>query len=291
MFKNTARIALIITIGLTTACSALTGQKKEDDLSDFEVLSLAVLGLAVTPQTIPFSLMSGSDTVRCGGSFSLGATSGVTPQDLRFFISDVSMHTPDGRIVPVGLVQDGQWQYDTAALLDFEDRSSTCTVGTAGTNTSLRIASTVAPVYSGITFTLGLPQRLNKLQNTTSPAPFNTSGMYWAWASGYKFTKVEFTATSTSQTHIGSTNCAGASDPANCAKPFASTITITTGLNPASQSVVLDLNAMYQGYAATSGSACMPGAGNANCDAMMANIGLNSSTGVATGSQTAFKVQ
>ncbi|MCE9598739.1 MAG: metallo-mystery pair system four-Cys motif protein [Spirochaetia bacterium] len=284
-------------LGLTLIASALNCNylqtKDSDNNQTMALLALAMMS-GSSSQTIPLSLVSSSSQVRCGGTFSIGATSNIQPQDLRFFISDVSMILPGGQKVAVNLATDGVWQYDNAALLDFEDATGTCAGGvrTSQTNTSIRLASTPSATYQGIEFTLGLPQRLNQVNNATAPSPLNVSGMYWAWASGYKFTRIEFVSGGTHQTHIGGSGTC--TSPAACTKPMAATITVqpSGGFNPATQTLALDLNQMYSGgYTAGTGVMCMPGSGTGACDAMIANIGLNATTGASTGSQIAFSVK
>ena len=59
----------------------------------------------------------------CGSQYEDIGTkkSTVTPQDLRFFVSDVELLDVDGKAVPVVLEQDGVWQYKSVALIDLED--------------------------------------------------------------------------------------------------------------------------------------------------------------------------
>ncbi|MGI9627435.1 MAG: MbnP family protein, partial [Longimicrobiales bacterium] len=59
----------------------------------------------------------------CGTSYDNVGTSNttITPVDFRFYVHDVRLVTSAGSEVPVELTQDGQWQREGLALLDFED--------------------------------------------------------------------------------------------------------------------------------------------------------------------------
>ena len=125
--------------------------------------------------------------------------------------------------------------------------------------------------------------------------------MYWAWASGYKFVKIEYTASSKNSFHLGSHTCTGnTAGPVNpCSKPNVPTITLTkaTGFDSTKDVVTLDINALYTGADASSTgiNTCM--AGNATsspktaCEPMIKNIGLNFTTGATATTQTAFSLK
>src|SRR5262249_11121794 len=62
----------------------------------------------------------------------------ITPRDFRLYAHDVELIRDDGVHVPLTLVQDGTWQYQSTVLLDFEDFTGGCADGTPETNTSIR---------------------------------------------------------------------------------------------------------------------------------------------------------
>src|SRR5690606_29817368 len=97
----------------------------------------------------------------------------------------------DGGVQPIALEQDGKWQLETLALLDFEDGSHGCsTAGNADLNTSLR-GTVPEGDYVGLTFTLGVPFGQNHIDPTLSPAPLNTTGMFWNWQNGFRFVRID----------------------------------------------------------------------------------------------------
>lgn len=141
---------------------------------------------------IQFQGMVGDSSFVCGFSYGgLGMTqSVVTPTDFRLYVSEVALIAVDGAIVPVQLTQDGKWQHENVALLDFENKADVCANGTTETNT--RIVGTVpAGNYQGLQFSLGVPFALNHDDVTLAPSPLNLTSMWWNWRGGYKFLRVD----------------------------------------------------------------------------------------------------
>jgi len=82
----------------------------------------------------------------CGRTFDGVGTGGATiePGDLRFYVSEVRLVRDDGTEEALVLDQDGAWQVDDLALLDFEDATGRCSLaGSRETNRSVR--GTVPP--------------------------------------------------------------------------------------------------------------------------------------------------
>lgn len=142
---------------------------------------------------INFAAVVGERAFSCGESYdNIGSShSKVTPSDWRFYVSDVALLTAKGDAVPLQLAQDGVWQYRNVALLDFENGSGPCRNGNAGLHTKVS-GSVPKGQYVGVRFTLGVPFDLNHNDPTLAPAPLNSSSMFWAWQSGYKFVKIDF---------------------------------------------------------------------------------------------------
>jgi len=72
------------------------------------------------------------------------------------YVSEVHLIEASGRVVPVTLAQDGIWQFENIALIDFENGSGACRNGTAPTNTTVR-GSVPPGNYTGVRLTLGVP--------------------------------------------------------------------------------------------------------------------------------------
>ncbi len=128
----------------------------------------------------------------CGQQYSaIGTTSStITPADYRFFISSVSLISASGNAVPLSLEQDGMWQYQNLALLDFENGTGPCINGNSAINTSIK-GSVPDGDYAGVQFTLGVPFELNHLDVIVAPSPLNLSAMFWNWQGGHRFLKVD----------------------------------------------------------------------------------------------------
>ncbi|ODT51030.1 MbnP family copper-binding protein [Devosia sp. 63-57] len=142
--------------------------------------------------TINFAADVGGKPFSCAETFpDIGSgktTMSVT--DFRLFVHDAALVRADGSLAPISLEQDGQWQYENAALLDFEDGTAACSSsGNSPTNTSLR-GTVEDGEYVGLAFTIGLPFELNHVDPTVMPAPLNTTGMFWNWQFGFRFMQV-----------------------------------------------------------------------------------------------------
>ena len=130
------------------------------------------------------------------------------PEDLRFFVSNVSLKTDSGAVIPVTLTEDGAWQYNNTTLIDFETGKTP--------ETNINVVGTYEAPASGeideVCFEVGIPFAENHLDSATSPSPLNATGMMWAWQSGHKFIrldgKVDPDGTNTDYfIHLGSTGC------------------------------------------------------------------------------------
>ena len=87
------------------------------------------------PVRLRFSSVVDGVAIKCGVKYDgIGITgSQVSIVDFRFYVSKLRLLTEDGAEQAVALTQDGLWQLDDVALLDFEDGSSTCANGTEQT--------------------------------------------------------------------------------------------------------------------------------------------------------------
>lgn len=220
-----------------------------------------------TPKTAQVSLnfaaqINGQPFV-CGQRYDgVGVTrSSITPSDFRMYVSEVKLLRQDGSAVPVQLTQDGVWQHQNVALLDFENGSGPCRNGTAATNTSVR-GQVPAGHYVGVELTVGVPFAQNHQDPTVAPAPLNSTAMFWNWQRGYKFIKFDTTSSGISEqqpaaanamgpvtrysVHLGSTACAGESRtqaPRACQNPNRMTVRLSQ-FDLAKNTVVVDMGAV-----------------------------------------------
>ncbi len=249
---------------------------------------------------VNFSARVGALPFDCASTFtSIGTTKlAITPLDLRFYVYDVALTNSDGASVSVTLEQDGIWQYQNLALLDFEDASGTCANGTPETHTQLR-AKVKAGVYTGVRFKLGVPEQLNHLSVAKAPSPLNLLGLYWSWNLGYKFFRGDVQVKNASNdvflVHLGSTGCVDAEQnngAYGCSHPNVGEI-VLNGSDPLLSPVVFDLASLFahndvsinQGGPA----GCMSDFDDPDCVSVFARLGVNHSSGQPNaGTQRAF---
>lgn len=143
--------------------------------------------------TLQFALNVGDKAAACGESYDGVGAAGTTIAftDLRFYVSNIRLVSADGQEVPLDLTQDGVWQYQNVALLDFEDGSGGCSEG-GNTATNSVVKGTVpAGRYTAVAFDLGVPFALNHADVTAAPSPLNIQALWWNWQGGYKFLRVD----------------------------------------------------------------------------------------------------
>lgn len=284
--------------------------------------SLAALLLAATPAlaqqevSIRFAAQVNGAAFACGQSYAGIGTTGATatPTDFRFYVHDVHLLRADGGAVPVTLAET-PWQRDGVALLDFENGQGPCAQGgNAPVNEALR--GTVPPgSYTGIRFTLGVPERLNHQDATVAPSPFNLTAMFWNWQNGYKFVKVDLQVGEAMLApasagahggaagqggfalHLGSTQCtAGApTQPGrDCRNPNRPVVTLT-GFDPLSAPIIADVGPVLAGVDVTRNTqgtppGCMSFPNDPECRTVLPALGLPYMD-LAAGEQRFLRVQ
>ncbi|MCA9555608.1 MAG: metallo-mystery pair system four-Cys motif protein [Myxococcales bacterium] len=239
--------------------------------------------------------VAGADFV-CGQTYAgLGTRSStLTANDFRFYVSEVALVDAAGNAAPVTLTQDGKWQYEDVALLDFEDGC-----GGAG-NIDLR--STVegevaAGDYTGVRFTLGVPFDKNHQEAATAPAPLNLTAMFWNWNGGYKFLRVDGGAAGIPgwRLHLGSTTCDGdgAGHVSTCGEPNRPVVTLSS-FDAATDTIVMDLAEVVADVDLTNDTTgspgCMSAPNDMECAGYFKALGLPFGAQAAV-EQTAFMVK
>ncbi len=141
---------------------------------------------------IPFEAQIGGQPLSCATSYAdIGTTkSTVQIADFRVYVSNFRMIGADGSEVPVALDNDGTWQLDGTALLDFEDGTGACSNGTVETNMVVR-GTVPDGEYGGLLFDIGVPFAQNHGDPTLAASPLNLTAMFWSWQAGYKFIKID----------------------------------------------------------------------------------------------------
>lgn len=260
---------------------------------------------AAEPRTVSISFATkvGNEPFSCSATFgNLGTKkTSAQPLDMRMYVHDVHLVRDDGSEEPVALDQDGQWQRDGLAFLDFEDGTGTCQTGSPEMRT--KITGTVPEGnYVGIGFTVGVPPEQNHLDAATAPAPLNIPGMWWSWKGGYKFIRLEM------QTpvnpiyyfHLGSTACDGTvNDGFSCAASNQAHIHLDD-FQVDKNTVVFDIAAFYaqadldhQVDPMNDGiSGCMSFPGDPECPSVFEALGMTfEGQGASNPQQSAFRVE
>lgn len=247
-------------------------------------------GIATT--TIRFKAADGDGKEwRCGSSnLRVGNLTDVRPGDLRFYVYDVTLLASDGTSVPFALVDDGKWQHQGVALLDFEDATAECAfvifgkAKSADVNTELRGTPAAAGPFRGVRFTLGVPPSLNHTEVAIAPSPLSSTGMDHGPADGRQFLRASFYSTTTGTTGNNDHNLImlrtvcnnvtgdGGAPPADaeaCTKPNRPVITVERdgGFDPTQHEIVVDVTNLFAGYSplGTPGPADLNDNGRVDC--------------------------
>lgn len=251
---------------------------------------------------LQFAARVGSEDAACGSVYTdLGLEPGdVELSDLRFYVHDIRLVDARGAETPVELEQDGVWQVENVALLDFEDATGACTDGTAELNSVVR-GTVPAGEYVGVRYRLGVPFELNHENVATSPSPLNISTLYWVWAFGHIFFSTITTMTPEAGAeanphfvHLGSTGCTG--DPelgeeVSCSNPNRPEFNFDTGFDPATSTIVLDIAPLLAQSNLGSEIGCHSFPDTPACTAPFEALGLDYATGELTDTQTIFSLQ
>ena len=241
--------------------------------------------------SLNFTAVVGSQAVACGTEYTLGsADTTATLADFRLFVSNVRLIDDGGAEVPVALTQDGKWQYESLALLDFEDGSGACQDGGTTDLNGAVVGTVPAGTYDGVAFDLGVPFEFNHSDTATAPSPLNLPSMFWNWQGGYKFARIDVRPTGGDpwNVHLGSTGCVsdGPTDApeAECGKPNRPSVRLT-GFDPLTTPIQMDLAALLEGVDVSSNTmdtppGCMSNpTDTAECPALFSNLGLSFDSG------------
>jgi len=235
---------------------------------------------------VRFQAMVGDEKLACGKTYTgIGSSkSKLSPRDFRFYVHNVELIDDAGTSVPVLLAQDGKWQLDDVALLDFEDATGGCVNGTPETND--RVVGTVPRGhYTGLRFTLGVPFNKNHTDLTTQPPPLNLTALSWVWNAGRKFARLDFASTGMPRgyaIHVGSTGCTPnnvkTAPPVQCSEPNRAEVEFAV-FDAANDVVVADLAALLKDTNIDTNQektavGCMSSPEDSDCAGIFANLGL-----------------
>lgn len=284
-------IVFVLVIGIASLVNAQHGDPPPD-------------GMMHDGQTIiRFAARVGDDDAACGMTYSgVGAASSeMTLNDMRFYVSNIRLLAADGSEAPLMLEQDGLWQHEGVALLDFEDGTAGCAeFGNSALNDKV-VGMAPEGEYTGLAFTMGVPFELNHLDTTMAPSPLNLPAMWWNWQFGYKFARVEMMANDAVWLlHLGSTGCVAPNGNTPPEAPCANTNAVEVRLeafNPQTDFVVADLATLLAGVDISSSTpeppGCMSGPDDPDCGSVFTGLGLDLASGapLADAAQQMFRAQ
>lgn len=238
-----------------------------------------------SPVTVRFAARIGGTAFHCGSAYPGVGTPATTvlAADFRFFVSQVRLVDDMGTEVPVTLDQDGTWQSNDLALLDFEDGTSLCAMaGNAGMHVAIT-GRAPAGHYTGIHFLLGLPFAENFMDEATAPSPLNVSGMWWNWAGGHQLVRIDTRAGSPTGpgfiVHVGNTGCVTvAGVPQSCNHDNSVDVRLT-GFDPTTATLVADFARIAAGSDPTTNATgtpvgCQSDIDDPDCAAIFQRLGL-----------------
>jgi len=268
---------------------------------------------------LTFRPQVGDELFACGETYKDQGSSNieVTPQDFRFYVSDLRLIDEEGEEVPVELDNRSPWQSKTVALLDFEDASSACKNGNSAMNATVT-GKVPDRNYVGVVFSPAVPLDLNHEDPATLPDPLQAGGMTWGWLFGYKFLRAELAATAAPEQdevpgvgvfHLGSTGCdnvspdgeggaggvgsavpnLGAPPTIECAQQNRAVIRLEEGFSVNDDVIVADIGAMMKTTDLSDSSQCH--SGGLFCEGFFESVGLDFATGDQLNKQTAFRVE
>ena len=243
--------------------------------------------------TLQFAAAVGDQAVACGESYAGLGSEGTTVevQDFRFYVHAIELVDVDGVGTPLTLAQDGVWQLDDLALLDFEDGTGACQdAGTAELN-DVVVGTAPAGDYTGLRFVLGVPFEHNHHAVDTAPSPLNVPSMFWNWQGGYKFARIDLLNGHPDSPawfwHQGSTGCesGGPTEPPTeeCMRPNLLPVEFEA-FDASADVIVLDLATLVAGVDVSQNTeatapGCMSGVTDPECVALFPNLGLDLDTG------------
>jgi uncharacterized repeat protein (TIGR04052 family) len=261
------------------------------------VLTFASLAVAADKAvTIRFQAQVGDEAFACGRQYDgVGTTkSKISGRDFRFYVSNLRLVDKTGKETPVQLDQDGKWQLDDLALLDFENGTAGCANGTPDINQQI-VGKVPEGAYADLRFTLGVPFNKNHADPLKQPSPLNLTALFWVWNAGHKFARLDFSSTGIPRgfvVHLGSTGCkpndTELTIPTSCSAPNRVEVDLPA-FDPSRDAVVADLGALLQNTnvdvsqnkmpsgmegGMRMGAGCMSGPTTGDCGGLFANFGL-----------------
>lgn len=260
---------------------------------------LALAGCSSTPATntdgnitLEFAFKAGEQDVSCGQKVAGLGSEGTTAEftDLRFYVSNIRLINEQGEAVPLELEQDGLWQYEGTALLDFEDGSASCSENGTSEVRNTVVGTVPTGMYNEIAFELGVPFELNHADVTAAASPLNVAALWWNWQGGYKFARIDMLTDNVENNawliHLGSIGCESEdknmAPTTTCNRPNRTEIRLSE-FDPHKSVIVADIASLLSnvniGESTPKPPGCMSGPDDPDCTNLIPSFGLIQANG------------
>lgn len=247
--------------------------------------------------TVEFDAVVNGQPFSCTQAYSgIGTTmTTIHPLDFRMYVHDVAL-VHGGVAEPLALDEDGTWQHDGVAYLDFEDGTGTCMTNSPQTNIVVK-GRAPEHSYDAVQFVLGVPADQDHLDVVTAQAPLNNPLMFWSWSEGYKYVKLEVESTGQPDYffHLGAMDCDGAGSSVTCTYPNLASVPLSS-FDAGTSHVQLDLARLYatSNLDAEAGpddptEGCMSSDGDPQCPPLFEALGLSFQSNTPGPTQVVFQ--
>lgn len=270
-----------LSFGLLTACNGGSDSS-----------SPATAEPAIENVTLEFAARVGQQDIQC--QLMDSAIAGVTNahpefKDVRMYISEIELLDDNGTAAPLDLIQDGKWQYQNVALLDFETGTDSCANGNEALNHQIT-GQVPKGNYTGIRFTLGVPAELNHvgIDGDDAISPLDVMGMNWSWQNGHKHLRIDVAGWNI---HLGTTGCEvidANTETVDCdsSRPNRPRYQFDD-FNPSTNVIVFDYQRLVANSDITFNTTdtalgCMSSSVDPECQGVFDNLGLDLETGKCT---------
>lgn len=257
-------------------------------------------GPTSSPVTLRFAARVGDAPASCTGRYAGLGVPGVDAglRDLRMYVHDVRLVDASGAEVLLELEQDGAFQVDGVALLDFEDASGACERGTPEVR-DVVVGTAPTGDYRGVRFRLGVPQELNHTDVVGAPPPLDQSALFWGWSDGRIFLAASTTADNEQggervfQVQIASAGCVGdprVGDVVACERPNRGAVELDD-VDLERDVIVVDVAALLDGVDVRSDASCHADAAEGPCAGVFAAAGIGADGQPSAATQSLFRVE
>lgn len=233
------------------------------------------------PVEIPFHATWGGQPIACDGT-----TPALT--DLRFYVSNPRFIDGQGRELDVRFATEFEWENDAVALIDLETGGGSCAAGSPEVYDRI-IGVARAGEYRGLKFTVGVPFRINHSDPRNAGPPLDRADMHEGTLSGFTFLRAGVAAAEGAfEIRVGSADCDGAVGyVTGCRYPNRIEVFLPDFAPGDGVAIHLD-RLLDAGGLEGARSRCLSVPRDGPCAVAYSALGIDTETGLPTGSQRVF---